>query len=137
MPTSIFGSQYYSISSDGPQLLRHPKYTAVFGSIDIDLTSDAVPAGTYEIRLFALFGSFTIYLPRYVKFSTDGTFIFGAKDVYNGLDWWGRMVNKFRNKLNLPNQIPEIALQQSLPQGDVTILVKVTGIFGGLDVYRI
>lgn len=127
----------YSVSVDGAAILRHPSYSAVFGSMDIDLTSGPLPAGTYEIKLTAFCGSYNIYLPRYAKLSVDGNFIFASKEIYHGLDWWSKFVSKVQKRLTLSNQIPMHATSEVAPEGEVQINVKANVILGSLEVYRL
>lgn len=138
MPVSAFGSQTHSISISGWPLINQTFYGNFFGSNVVDLASQPLPPGEFNIYNINFFGSTDIYVPRYVQVLTSGSIvIFGAQDINDKPDNWTRLVNRLQGRVNLPPEPPQFVL--SSPNGERPTYLKVNSFagFGSVVIYRV
>jgi hypothetical protein len=130
------GGQFHSISASGMAIFDQP-ISSTIGGIVIDLASAPIEPGDHRLEISSGVGGIEIYLPRYVQFTVDGGSGIGGQDVHEGLSLWDKLVHKLRDKLSLPNQIPEHAVASADPSKPVKLKIVVDGVVGGLDIYRL
>jgi hypothetical protein len=130
------GGQFHSISASGMAIFDKP-ISSTLGGIVVDLASAPIDPGEHVLEIDAGVGGIEIYLPRYVKFTVEGGSGIGGQDVHEGLGLWDKLVHKVKDALHLPNQIPEHAAASPDPSRPVNLKIRVDGVVGGLDIYRL
>jgi len=132
MPTTIFGSQFFSgIGAE----LRHEQFTAICASQDIDLATHLLPAGDYTINVNVVMGKVNIYVPKHVTATVDGTVLFGSTNSHNNGNGWQRFARHFGSRANSRNGSPTIAYPDT--SGQVRLRIRINGFLGTVRIYRL
>ncbi len=104
--------------------LDNESFTAMFGSITVDLTRQPLAPGDHTISAFAMFGQVTIRVPANVGLHVDG----GAMMGDTGYEW--------RTADNRPLSSAEIA-EVEFETSPVRLRITATAILGSVRIVRV
>jgi len=127
MPTTIFGSQFFS--GIGADLRKVQTFTAICASQDIDLATQLLPAGDYTINVNVVMGQVSIYVPKHVSAIVDGTVLFGTANSHDSGQGWQRFARNFGNGSPLISY-PDTS-------GKVRLRIRINGFLGSVRIYRL
>ena len=127
MPTTIFGSQFFS--GIGAELREVHQFTAICASQDIDLATQLLPSGDYTITVNVVMGQVNIYIPKHVSAIVDGTVLFGTTNSHDSGQGWQRFVRNFGNGSPLISY-PDMS-------GKVRLRIRINGFLGSVRIYRL
>jgi predicted membrane protein len=102
--------------------LEGERFTAVFGSLTVDLTRQRLAPGGYAIGAYALFGQITIRVPNGIH--VDGSAVMGQ----TGYEW-----RSGDNELYSLVRLPEIEFETAPVQLRITALAM----FGRVKIVRV
>lgn len=137
MSVAAFGSQIHSVSVSGWPIVNQTFYGNFFGNTIVDLASQPIPPGEFNLYVVNFFGAVDIYIPRYVQVLAPGVVLFGSQDTNDAAENWSKLVSRMQGRVNLPSEPPAFVL--SSPNGERPTFLKVNhfGGFGALKIYRV
>ncbi len=104
--------------------LDNESFTAMFGSITVDLTRQPLAPGDHTISAFAMFGSVTIRVPATIGLHVDGGALMGSTE------------HEWRTSDNRPLSsagLTEVEFETS----PVRLRITATAIFGSVRIVRV
>lgn len=104
--------------------LDNESFTAMFGSITVDLTRQPLAPGDHTLSAFAMFGQVTIRVPANVGLHVDGGALMGD----TGYEW--------RTMDNRPLSSAGIA-EVEFETSPVRLRITATAIFGSVRIVRV
>jgi hypothetical protein len=137
MATSVWNQQTFSLVTDDLSKLTGDQLTTVMGGLSIDLVSAPIPPGTYDIRLTAIMGGISIFLPAYANVLLNGETFWGGKRLYRSEDFWQEMRDAFsRSSVQVPTTPPAWATT-SYAETPVTMRFTINTIMGRAQLYQL
>jgi predicted membrane protein len=104
--------------------LDNESFTAMFGSITVDLTRQPLAPGDHTISAFAMFGEVTIRVPAHVGLRVDGGALMGeTRQEWRTAD----------NRLLSSADLPEFGFETA----PVRLRTTATAIFGSARIVRV